>query len=149
MDIKSIVGEDGNFTLGITKGDLIAEDGFDTAINMSLFTDARANEDQIAQSERRRGWLGNTVSKVPGRQLGSFLWLVDQSRLIPNTLNKTINFAQLALDWMVEDQLAKSVTVDGVIVPKLGIELIIIITHTDDTVTTHYRKLWELTGSGN
>ncbi len=149
MDAKLIVNENGEFTIGITDGDLTPEDGFDTAINISLFTDQRAPADRINQTELRRGWLGDTVSLIEGRQIGSLLWLLDQSRLTPDTRNDAISFSQKSLNWLVEDGLATLVEVTGVIVPRLGIELTIVITNTDGVVTTHYRKLWELTGNGN
>lgn len=147
MDVKIIKDENDKFTIGITNGDLTPENAFDTPINMSLFIDARAPADLVVSPEKRRGWLGNTVSLVEGRQLGSLLWLVDQSRLIPDTLNKNINFAQLSLNWFVEDGIAKSVKVGGTIIPRKGVQLDIEITSLSGVTTNHYVNLWELTGN--
>ena len=147
MDSKFLKKTDGSYTISITNGDLTEEDGFDTAINISLLTDARATEEQVNQPEFRRGWLPDIVSPVEGRKLGSWLWTVDQSKLIPDTLNKDINFSQLALNWFVEDNIAKSIIVTGEIIPRTGIQITIVIVALDGTTTTHYRNLWEMTGN--
>ena len=99
--------------------------------------------------EKRRGWLGDTVSTVPGRIIGSWLWLIDQRRLIPETLNLSINYAQLALNWFIEDELADAVIVSGIIVPRSGIQLLIIITAKSGQTSNHYRNLWEFTGNAS
>ena len=100
-DIKATQNAIGEWTLGITDKDLTPEDGFDTAIAQVLFTDARAPGDTVPIPEKRRGWMGNLVSPVEGRQMGSLLWLVDQSKLTQDTLNTSVNYAQLALNIFV------------------------------------------------
>jgi len=149
IDIKASLTEDGSFTIGFTDGDLAKEDGFDTAINLSLFTDKRASEDRISDPSKRRGWLGNVASPVEGRQLGSLLWLINQRKLIPETRNDAISYCTDALNWIVEDGFAKSVTTTGEIIPRLGIELkITIVPNTGDELV-YYRRLWELTGNAS
>lgn len=145
-DIKAIQTEDGGWTLGITGSDLTPEDGFDTAIAMSLFTDARAPDNSVAIPEKRRGWMANLESPVEGRQIGSLLYLVDQSRLTQDTLNESVNYAQLALNWFVEDFIANLVVVSGEIVPRSGIRLKVVFTAKSGSVSTHYFNLWENTG---
>ena len=147
MDIKAFPTDQQEYTMRIQDGDFIPDDGFDTVIYMSLLTDARATEDQVAVPENRRGWPGNLVSPVEDRQLGGWLWLVDQSRLTPDTLNRAINYAQLSLNHLVEDGLAKSVVVSGEIVPRSGIQLIIVITSVSGVTSTHYVNLWGNTGN--
>lgn len=147
MDIKAFKTDQQEYTVRIQDGDFIPDDGFDTVIHMSLLTDARATEDQVAVPENRRGWPGNLVSPVEDRQLGGWLWLVDQSRLTADTLNRSINYAQLSLNHLVEDGLAKSVVVSGEIVPRSGIQLTIVITSVSGVTSTHYVKLWENTGN--
>ena len=146
-DIK--VEQDGSgrfdFVIGST-GDFEAEDGLDSALYVSLLTDARADASQVIDAGRRRGWLGNTVNPVDGRQLGGLLWLVEQGRLNTDTLNAAVSFARSSLDWMVEDGLAKNVTVTGEIVPRSGIALTITVTTPDGSTETRYIKLWEVTG---
>lgn len=139
--------ENGVFDIAIENGDLKNEDGFDTAIWVSLFTDARASESQVLVPENRRGWLGNLVSEVEERQLGGFLWLSEQRRLTQETLNEVIDYARKCLNWFVEDNVAQKIEVTGSIVPRSGIELEITITASDGKTVNHYVPLWEVTGA--
>lgn len=147
MDAKIIRLDSGEFTIGITGGDLTLEDSFETAIFISLFTDAEAPEGTVPTPESSRGWMGDLVSTVDGRKIGSLLWLLDQSRLIPDTLNKSINYAQLALKWFVEDGIARSVTVTGTLEPRLGVRLKITIVAISGVTTNYYVNLWETTAN--
>lgn len=148
-EIKAFQNPAGEWTLGVTDGDLTEEDGFDTAIAMSLFTDARAPDNAVAIPEKRRGWMGNLESPVEGREFGGLLWLVDQSKLTQDTLNISVNYAQLALQWFIEDLIATSVVVTGEIVPRSGIRLKVVFTAKSGKVSTHYFNLWEQTGVKN
>ena len=145
-DIK-LFQENGFFDIGIENGDFIAEDGFDTAIWVSLFTDARADESQVVLPENRRGWMGNIGSPVEGRQLGGLLWLVEQRRLTQETLNEAIDYARKSLVWIIDDGIAQILKVNGEIVPRHGIQLEITITTVLGDTSTHYVKLWEVTGN--
>jgi phage gp46-like protein len=146
IDIK-LTQTDGDFDLTITDGDFTGVDGFDTAIDVSLFTDARAPEDRVTKPENRRGYLGDTESPVEGRSLGGLLWLVEQRRLTQETLNEVVSFANQALAWFVEDGIAKNVDVTGAIEAPHGMSLTIIITTLDGRTDTHYVPLWEVTGN--
>lgn len=148
-DIRLLQGTDGRFDIVIENGDIANEDGFETAIYVSLFTDARAPESKVIRPENRRGWLGNIASPVEGRELGSLLWLAEQRRLNQGTLNEIIDYARQALAWFVEDEIAKSIEVSGEIVPRSGIALTINITATDGKTETYYVPLWEATGSAD
>ena len=127
-------------------GDLETIDGYDTAVWVSLFTDARASSEQVSAPERRRGWVGNTVSPIADRQLGGLLWLIDQRRLTQRTLNEAVDYARLSLMWLVEDGIASDISVTGRIVPKYGIELDITLTAQDGGVSKRNLRLWEVTG---
>jgi phage gp46-like protein len=147
MDIKAFINDNNQVSVNFNDGDFTEEDGFDTAILISLLTDARAPDDRVLIPEKRRGWMGDLESPVENRSLGGFLWLIDQRRLTVDTLNDSINFAQLALNWFVEDGIAKSVTVSGDIIVKKGIQLLIVITSILGKTSSHYVNLWELTGN--
>lgn len=149
VDIALTKDKYGQFDIAIENGDLKATDGLDTAIWVSLFTDARASAEQIFIPEDRRGWLGNLGSPVENRQLGSFLWLAEQRRLNQGTLNEIVDYARKALQWMVEDEICINVSVTGEIVPPFGIQLNIDITSKEGVTETHYVKLWEFTANGN
>lgn len=148
-DLKLLQGPDGVFDLVIENGNLAIEDGFDTSIFVSLLTDARAPADKVVIPENRRGWMGNLVSPVENRDLGGLLWLTEQRRLTQDTLNETIDYARKSLAWFVEDGIATSIEVTGVIVPLSGITLVITITALNGVTEKHYINLWEVTGNVN
>lgn len=139
--------ENGAFEILIENGDFANEDGFDTNIWVSLFSDARADISQVLIPEYRRGWLGNIVTDIPERQLGSFLWLVEQRRLNQDSLNEAIDYIRKALQWIVDDGIALKIEVDGEIVPRNGIAASILITSKDGVTSDHYVELWRLTSA--
>jgi len=145
-DIKLITTVTGEYTIGFENGDFILDQGFETSILLSLLLDARATDDRVLVPENRRGWMGDVASKVDGRTFGSLLWLVDQRVLNTETLNDSINFAQLANNWFLEDGVAKAIAVTGSIIPSAGIRLEIAITSDSGNTTNHYVNLWEVTG---
>lgn len=147
IDARLTIDLDNRFDFSIEDGDIAGVNGFDTAIWVSLFTDARATESQVLLPQYRRGWPGNLVSTVPDRQLGGLLWLIDQRRLNQATLNAAVDYARGSLSWLVEDNLALDVNVTGEIVPVSGIRLTIIITAPNGSTASHYVNLWEMTGA--
>lgn len=136
----------GRYDLTVLNGDLKTTAGLDSAIIISILTDARASESQIQLPQQRRGWPGNVASIVPGRQLGSLLWLTDQRRLTAQTLNAVVDYVHKALSWITEDTLLKTINTSGEIVPLVGIVLKIKMTAHDGTTSNQYVKLWEATG---
>lgn len=147
QDIKLTQDENGRFDISVEDGDIAGVEGMDTSLYVSLFTDARAPENLVIRPEHRRGWPGNLANNVQGRQLGSLLWLVDQSRLTQDTLNKSIDYARKGLAWYVEDGVLLEVIVDGIIVPRFGIQLEITTVALNGSTETQYFKLWEVTGA--
>lgn len=147
IDLRLTQDINGQFDLTIKDGNLDTVEGFDTALQVSLFTDARASSSQVVRSENRRGWIGNLVNIIPDRQLGGLIWLIEQRRLIQDTLNEVVNFAKKSLDWLIEDGLAITVEVLGEIIPLRGIQLTIKITAKDGVTETRFFRLWEVTGT--
>ena len=148
IDVKLIIDADGRFDISFTEGDFTLEDGFDTALYASLFTDARAPANLVPVPEHRRGWMGDIVSPVEGRSLGGLLWLVDQRRLTQDTLNDSISYARKSVKWFIEDKWLNGIDVSGIIVPRSGIRLFVIPTALNGQVgTTRAFDLWKLTGN--
>jgi phage gp46-like protein len=145
-DIKFTQDQYNRYDISASNGDLDLTQGFDSAILISLLTDARADKSQISRPEKRRGWVGNVMSIVIGRQLGSFLWLVDQRRLISQTVIDTVDYANKSLKWMIDDKVVKKIDISGEIIPKQGIALNVILTAFDGSTSNQYVKLWEATG---
>jgi len=110
-DIQLRPDETGIYDISIENGDFKPDDGLETSLIVSLFSDARADDSQIPQPEDQRGWIGDLVAAVPGYQFGSLLWLLEQARLTQETLASAENNARAALGWMIEDGLAQAIEV--------------------------------------
>jgi phage gp46-like protein len=149
QDILLTQDKHGRFDISFENGDFKKTKGLDTALDISIYTDARATSDLVPIPEQQRGWLGNLVSAVTGRQLGSLLWLIDQRRLTQSTLNTAVDYTRKCLNWIIEDRVAKSINVTGQIIPQYGIQLQVIIVAVNGQTETRFFKLWEVTGSGN
>jgi phage gp46-like protein len=100
-------------------GDLQTDLGLQTAVILSLFTDARAQPGDVILngSSDPRGFWGDlpidpAAQGVTARPdpIGSRLWLLDRALQIPETLVRAQAYAQEALQWLVDDNVAGSVT---------------------------------------
>lgn len=143
LDQDSFTAE---FDLAIApNGDLETVDDLSTAILVSLLTDARADETQVAVPEYRRGWIGNAVPPIDGFELGGLLWLVDTARATQGTMNIAASFARDALQWLLDQGIAADIQVQGSITgPREG-GLTVTITSPDGTTQTQYIELWRRT----
>lgn len=81
-----------------------------TNIIASLFTDARASEDDILPNGGvdKRGWWGDSFSD---KKIGSKLWLLSREKQLSSVLTRAQEYAEESLQWMIKERLIKSVTV--------------------------------------
>jgi len=116
VDVKLIRDDEGVFDVNLDEnGDLQVDDGFGTTVTMSLAGRRRATEGEVPTPEYRSGWIGNLVSAFPGFEAGSKLWLLKQARLDDATKNDAKSYIEESLEWLIEDGLAKDVTVETAI----------------------------------
>jgi len=95
-------------------GDLLNDEGLETAIIISLFTDRRASDDDILpfDGDSKRGWWGDLAApEIEGDQIGSKLWLITREKTTEQTIERARLYVQEALAWMVEDGVAASINV--------------------------------------
>lgn len=144
IDVALINSKKG-YDIAISNGDMLSTNDFKTAIEVSLFSDARASESQVSVPQYRRGWIGDVATPIDGQNYGSLLWLVEQARLTQRTLNDCITFARQSLQWMIDQEIATDVQVEGSIIPSQGIELKITFTSQSGATESHYVPLWENT----
>lgn len=111
-DIGLFINEQGSVDLRLKNGDLEGDDGLETAVIVSLFTDRRVSNEEIPQNQTsRRGWWGDRVSEIDGDQIGSRLWTLERSKRTQETLNLAEDYTKEALNWLVEDGVADSIEV--------------------------------------
>ena len=145
-DILMIQDSNGLFDFEIENHQVVLDDGFDTLIYNSLFTDRRASDLEVSDSKGRRGWPGD-LNEATGRKIGSLLWLLEQSRLTQNTLNRAKDYAEKALQWMIEDEYCSSININTSIVPGSGMQLDITITSKIGNIKDNKITIWINTGN--
>ena len=111
---------------------LLRDQGFETEINISLFTDARANDgDKLPHPlSTKRGYYGDLLVDVPH---GSRLWLLERSKLTNETLTLAKQYTEEALAYMIDDGQAKSITAITAKVDSNQMGTIVQITKPDGT----------------
>jgi phage gp46-like protein len=110
---NSIVDETGAPILdGLFSGatDLIVGNELGTAVMISLFTDAQADEDDTIPdgSADPRGWWGDLDED---RHIGSKLWLLSRAKQTNTTLALAQSYIGDALQWLIDDEVADSIDV--------------------------------------
>jgi phage gp46-like protein len=106
--------DNGIYDIALESGDVTSTDGFNTAIQMSLFIDARANQSEVAIPEYRRGWWGDITNNDINHVTGSKNWLYYQARNTPATLNGLKNSTYNSVLWLQRKGYLKSITINAV-----------------------------------
>jgi len=146
IDIALTKREDDIYDVTFTKtGDFEASEGLDTAILLSLLEERRANSAEVSTPQNRRGWIGNELGDIATYELGSKLWLLDQERLTTDTLNRAVDYARQALQWLLDNDIAQSVTINGEIQFPDGIRLFITLTRDNNNIESFFFNLWDNT----
>lgn len=144
QDLRISQDENGFFDLDITGRDLTAVAGMEAAINVSMFTDARASSAQVPDPSRRRGWVGDVLTADIGRSLGGLLWIYEQSRMTANIQNAIADDAERSLQWMIDDGVARAVNSVVSTFNNRSVTINIEITTPQDEVNT-YEIIWRRT----
>jgi len=125
MDIRSYFASDtGVADWRLSGGQLAMDDSLETAVMLSLFTDADAPAGlELPDGVSRRIWWGQTywpvlqhslgVSAAAGMQLGSLLWTLKRAKQTEETRSRAIQYARDSLLWMVGLGLAADIQVAG------------------------------------
>jgi len=114
MDVGLFIGDDGLIGPAIEGGDLKADEGLETAVLISLFTDQRVTSGELpAGQSDRRGYWGDIYPPVQGDQIGSKIWTHERGKSSTETLAALESRITEALDWMIDDGAASSVSVEG------------------------------------
>ena len=108
---------EGDFIFNSSTQDFEYDEGLETAVMISLFTDRRANNDDELpdpSSTDKRGWWGDLANPyVEGDQIGSRLWLLERSKTLATVPQLAKQYAREALQWMVDDGVAVKIEVDS------------------------------------
>ncbi|WP_165675827.1 phage GP46 family protein [Metapseudomonas otitidis] len=132
--------------LAIEGGDLVLEEGLQTAAVISLFSDRRARLDDVlpADDGDRRGWVGDAWPRVDGDQIGSRLWLLNREKDVPETLRRAREYARESLAWLIEDGIGASLDVQASVPMRGVLRLELTVNRRDGSTLNHqFDTLWE------
>jgi phage gp46-like protein len=125
--------------------DLARDDGFETSVIISLFTDRRATPEQVPAElpkDDLRGFWGDVQPVVEGDFTGSHLWLLAREKQTTQTLSRAKQYTEEALQWMLDDKVATRVEVfvEYVAMGWMGITIDI---YRPDNSPVQYRYQYE------
>lgn len=149
-DIRTtFAGFVGDFTL--VGPSLDQDDGLQTAVMISLFTDRRALPGdplpvsaQLTGTPDRRGWWGDSFAEIPGDRIGSRLWLLSREKQLAAVLERAREYAFEALQWLIDDGVARAVNVTAEIVSNGVLGLAIEIVRADKPVAQYrFQRFWK------
>ena len=94
--------------------DLLRDEGLETAVLISLFSDKRIPFEEVPFGETsRRGWWGDLIPEVDGDLIGSKLWTLERVKVILSTRVRAEEAVKQALEWLIEDGIVETVEVEA------------------------------------
>lgn len=126
---------------------LSRDEGLVTLVLICLFTDARADADDIIPdgSGDPRGWPGDTFSDDPW---GSKLWLLDREKLTESVRMRVEDYARLSMQPLLRAGYVRNASVSAAISGYDRIRFVVILTRPDkSTLRIEISKLWEATAN--
>lgn len=135
MSDLALTWRDGEGDLVLGTESLLLDDTLTNAIIISLFTDLRVDNE--------RGWWGDSYQD--GTPMGSKLWMLSRAKQLPEILDDAQLYANQALQWLVDDGVAKSVQVIASN-PQMSVLLLEILVVLPDGSTEQrtFRANWSL-----
>ena len=149
-DVLMAQGEDGIYDLVLDEatGDFATTGGLETAILCSLFSDRRAEADEVADPWKRRGWIGNLLTDTPADNYGSGLWLYEQRRATEDVRAALRLEVIHSLGWIIDEGLA--IAIDALVSYEPAKRRVIITVQLTDRfggTSQHSVTLWSRTGA--
>lgn len=129
----------------LSAGALRTDEGLRTAILISLFTDARAGEDDVLPDlgGDRRGWWGDAFPASAGDETGSRLWLLFREKITPGVIARARDYVRKALAWLIEDGIARSIEVSVEAQDQHRLAIGIVLTRPDGPARERHDFVWE------
>ena len=126
-----------------TLSDLM-DDELARAVYNSLFSWARARDDDSLPGDSRYGWWADTYAEEADDRFGSRLWLLMRAKLTDENVQRAQEYAEEALKWMLDDGVAVSVDVTAERFGQERLDLSIEVVKPDDRVATvaRFQDVW-------
>lgn len=132
--------------LSMIDDDVASDRGLVTAVLLSLYTDRRANDDDVPPSgdpTDRRGWWADEFLPVEGDKYGSRRWLLDRSKRTNDTARLAAEYDREALAWMLEDRVVASIDVQTEATAKALLEVITLHRPGKDPLSLRFQHAWD------
>lgn len=120
---------------------IFASDEQARSVMISLFSWARAHDDDDVEGRRRYGFWGDTYGD-PGERTGSRLWLLRRQKITSTTVERLRTYADEALRWLVDDGVADDVTVTAERASIDRVDLSVTISRNGDSRTLRFADVW-------
>lgn len=131
--------------LAVVNGDLMTDDGLETAVAISLFTDARAANDDVlpdGTADKRGCWMFAYLEPF-----GSKLWLLGRAKQLPETLLLAEHYAREALQWLIDDGVAREVIAEASY-PRANVLALLITIRRPTDIERQWQRVWEVELNG-
>ncbi len=141
-----VITEDSNGVFDInfdSEGDIESNDFLDTSLLRSVYAERRASSNEVPTPQLRRGWIGNVTRDFED---GSKIWLFEQAPLNRTTLNGIKDELNLALKWLLDNDVALSYRITVDIDDTTSIIANIEIQKSTSKVENRYYKLFQNSG---
>ena len=128
--------------LVIENGDLKADTGLQNAVLISLWSNRFVRKEDLPTGEAdQMGWWADTVSIPSTDEIGSQLWVAERSKVLQATANRMKDFAEQALQWLIEGGVAQSFNVSVAVENGEIVLTINIISPQEDTFP--FKFVWD------
>lgn len=127
-------------------GDLGTDEGLYTAVALSLLCDGRAESDDTLPGggTDRRGWWADALARDRGDRFGSRLWLRGREKELPEVREAYESYAREALQWLLDDRVARSLDVTAETAAPGVMELRVQVIRGDGRVSDlQFSYVWE------
>jgi len=121
--------------LSVQLNDINTDKGLETAVSISLFTDRRASNDDArlydfladGVDDKRGCWI-DSYPEVENNLIGSRLWLLSREKSASGVVNRAKEMIAEALQWMLDDGVAKAIQSDVRFLDRETLQIKIFIT---------------------
>jgi len=130
------------FDIELDGADLESANNLVTSMQIALFTDARSTaEDPVPNS---KGWAGDSLNQPEESNIGSRLWTVDDEFMTQALLTKLENLARDALQIIIDQQIAKNITIVASFFNKVNGQVLLNIDVEDPNGDTQtFKYVWD------
>lgn len=125
--------------------DLERDDGLETSVIISLWTDRRATAEQLPvdySPTDLRGYWGDVSNESAADHTGSLLWLLSREKQLPKVLASAEQYCRDALAWMIDDKVATKIEVAAEFYGT-GVMLLVIDIYRPSGAAVRYRYQYE------